>query len=270
MTARKLTTKYVEKPWGRDSLPSLFPHGGSGRIGEVWFDGPDGRVPPLLVKYIFTSERLSIQVHPTDAEGRERGLPGGKEECWYILDAEPDARLGIGTRAALSGEALRTAALDGSVEDLMDWKPVKPGDFFFIPAGTVHAIGAGISLVEVQQNVDVTYRLYDYGRPRELHLDDGVAVSHARPYGRVPINLADVAEADLLDRSEAPFVLRLRSFAAGREALIGTKGEGWFVPLSGSGRIAGQPWAAGECWLLDGPVALASDEPARALIATLV
>src|SRR3546814_17216030 len=101
-------------------------------------------------------------VHPNDAQARERGLPGGKEECWYILDAEPDAKLGIGLTRRLSGEELRAAALDGSIEQLMDWKAVNAGDFFFIPAGTVTDIGAGLKLVEVQQNFDVTSRLYDY------------------------------------------------------------------------------------------------------------
>ena len=99
----------------------------------------------------------------------------------------------------------------------MDWKPVKAGDFFYIPAGTVHAIGAGIALVEVQQNVDVTYRLYDYGRPRELHLDDGVAVSVARPYDRAPETIADKSEAHLLDRNEAPFSLDLLMLGADLE-----------------------------------------------------
>lgn len=99
-----------------------------------------------------------------------------------MLDAEPDARLGIGTLRDMSSEALRAAAMDGSIEQMIDWKPVQRGDFFYIPAGTVHAIGAGISLIEIQQNADITYRLYDYGRPRELHLDDGIAVSKAVPY----------------------------------------------------------------------------------------
>jgi mannose-6-phosphate isomerase len=270
VTARRLATKYVEKPWGRYTLPALFPDGDGQRIGEVWFEGPDGQHPPLLVKYIFTSERLSIQVHPNDAEGRERGLPGGKSECWYILDAEADARLGVGMREPLSGEALRAAALDGSIEALMDWKVVKAGDFFYIPAGTVHAIGAGVSLVEVQQNVDVTYRLYDYGRPRELHLDDGVAVSHAEPYHRLSPNLAMIGDADLLDRNHAPFILHLRSYGSGDSVHIGSEdGPSWFIPLTGSGGLDGQRWAAGECWLLDGPAHFASAENSRILIATL-
>lgn len=269
MTARKLHTKYVEKPWGRDALPALFPDGGDRRIGEVWFDGPEGEHPTLLVKYIFTSEKLSIQVHPNDDQGRARGLPGGKTECWYILDAEPGATLGIGLHEPLTADALRAAALDGSIEAKMDWKPVRPGDFFFIPAGTVHAIGAGVTLVEVQQNVDVTYRLYDYGRPRELHLEDGAAVSVAEPYHRLSPNLAMIGEAHLVERANAPFALQLRSFGKGDSAHIGTEGPGWFVPLSGHGALDGQRWEAGECWLLDGPAHLACNDDARTLIATL-
>ncbi|MBN8819678.1 MAG: class I mannose-6-phosphate isomerase [Sphingomonas sp.] len=268
MPATKLATKYVEKPWGRTDLPGFFPDGAGRQIGEVWFDGPEGRHPPLLVKYIFTSERLSIQVHPNDAEGQDRGLPGGKSECWLILDAEPGATLGMGTLAPLDGETLRAASLDGGIETLMDWKPVKPGDFFYIPAGTVHAIGAGVTLVEVQQNVDVTYRLYDYGRPRELHLVDGVAVSIAQPYVRPPVTIAQRDKALLLDRDEAPFRLDLVTFASGSHELDDA-GERWFIPLSGHGTIDGARWEAGQCWLLEGPAALAVADGTRALIASL-
>lgn len=268
MSAVRLDTKYVEKPWGRDTLPALFPDGGGRRIGEVWFDGPAGQHPPLLVKYIFTSERLSIQVHPNDDQGRARGLPGGKSECWLVLDAEPGATLGMGTRAPLDSETLRAASLDGRIEQLMDWKPVSAGDFFYIPAGTVHAIGAGITLVEVQQNVDVTYRLYDYGRPRELHLDGGIAVSVAEPYPRAPINSADHPGV-LLDASEAPFTLCLTALPQG-ERQIGKGGEtSWFVPLDGAGLIDGAPWSAGQCWLLDGMTALTTATSGQALLATL-
>ncbi len=267
--ARKLATKYVEKPWGRDDLPALFPDGADRRIGEVWFDGPEGEHPPLLVKYLFTSERLSIQVHPDDDQGRARGLPGGKNECWLVLEAEPGATLGMGTIAPLDAETLRTASLDGRIEQLMDWKPVKAGDFFYIPAGTVHAIGAGIMLVEVQQNVDVTYRLYDYGRPRELHLEDGVAVSRAEPYARAPVNIADWIEGNLLDRDEAPFALRLTTLPAG-SARIGAAGvQGWFMPLTGAGTIDGAAWSAGQCWLTEGETMLVTAQEGRALFASL-
>lgn len=265
MSAVKLATKYVEKPWGRTRIPAIFPNPDGKRIGEIWFDGPQGERPPLLVKYIFTSERLSIQVHPNDAQGKERGLPSGKEECWYILEAEPDARLGIGLNGALTPEELRAAALDGSIEQLMDWKPVRPGDFFYIPAGTVHAIGAGITLVEVQQNVDVTYRLYDYGRPRELHLDDGVAVSKPEPYPFATCNIPLGRDAQLM--SGDPFALEMKSMDAG--AAITLEGMSWFIPLDGSGEIDSKPWQGSECWLIKNNAELIVNEKTDALIARL-
>src|SRR5690606_21069723 len=129
---------------------------------------PPPELDQLLVKYIFTSEKLSVQVHPSDAQAA-LGEPGdrGKEECWLVLDAEPGAQLGLGLTRNLAQDELRAAALDGSIEDMLGWRSVSPGDFFRILPGTVHAIGPGLSLVEVQQNSDTTYRLYDYGRPRE-------------------------------------------------------------------------------------------------------
>ncbi|MBB4640124.1 class I mannose-6-phosphate isomerase [Rhizorhapis suberifaciens] len=265
MTTIKLTTKYIEKPWGRTQIPAIFPNPDGRQIGEIWFDGPEGERPPLLVKYIFTSERLSIQVHPNDAEAKERGLPGGKEECWYILEAEPDARLGVGLNRHLNGEELRTAALDGSIEQLMDWKPVQAGDFFFIPAGTVHAIGAGITLVEVQQNVDVTYRLYDYGRPRELHLEDGVAVSKAEPYAFSPRNISLGSNAQLMPGK--PFALEMK--ALDRGTAISLSGTSWFIPLSGSGELGGKSWRGSECWYIQDAAELTVAEKANALIARI-
>jgi mannose-6-phosphate isomerase len=172
-----LPRRMVEKPWGKNNLPAPFETESGRSIGEIWFEPPP-EVPSILVKYIFTSDKLSVQVHPSDEQARQLGEKDrGKEECWLILDADPDAKLGIGFGQHLDVEALRAAALDGSIEQLMDWYPVRRGDFFYIPAGTVHAIGAGISLIEVQQNSDITYRFYDYGRPRELHLDQSVAVA---------------------------------------------------------------------------------------------
>lgn len=179
----RLPTRSVSKPWGKAELPPPFPTASDdGPIGEIWFE-PTPQLPDMLVKYIFTSEKLSVQVHPSDAQTQALGLGRqGKEECWLVLDADPGAVLGIGFTSPLSRAALRAAALDGSIESLMAWHPVKAGDFFYIPANTVHAIGAGISLIEVQQTSDITYRLYDYGRPRELHLDDALAVAQLGPY----------------------------------------------------------------------------------------
>jgi mannose-6-phosphate isomerase len=177
-----LTIRQVAKPWGRDNLPAPFVAPAGERIGEIWFEPPP-ELPELLVKYIFTSEALSVQVHPSDAETLAKGLGRqGKEECWLIIGAEPGAKLGIGFKAPVDPGAMRKAAIDGSIEHLLAWHSVAPGDFFYIPAGTVHAIGGGVSLIEVQQNSDITYRLYDYGRPRELHLEDGIAVAHGGRY----------------------------------------------------------------------------------------
>lgn len=133
----------------------------------------------------------------------------GKEEIWYILDCEPGATLGIGLTAPLSPDQFRRAAIDGSLEQWIDWKLARPGDCYFIPAGTVHAIGAGITLVEVQQNADITYRLYDYSRPRDLHLDDGVAVSRLASYDRACIAAPLGSDQCLIDRTNAPFSLDL-------------------------------------------------------------
>jgi mannose-6-phosphate isomerase len=237
----KLDRRYVEKPWGRTQLPQLFDGSAGKRIGEVWFT--NGADLPLLAKYIFTSERLSIQVHPDDEQARARGLSQGKSECWYILDAEPDATLGLGLKRPIDRDALRAAALDGSIEDLIDWRPVRAGHFVLVPSGTVHAIGAGISLLEFQQNSDVTYRLYDYGRPRELHLDDGIAVSNAAPF---PDGLIQhLSDADDLTLVEGPhFTLVLTHGDALQDR------QRWVLPLEGevrSGHSVGRP---GDCLLL--------------------
>jgi mannose-6-phosphate isomerase len=176
---RQIATRMVEKVWGRDSLPAPFAAPPGQRIGEIWFEPPP-ELPQVLVKYLFTSEKLSVQVHPSDAQA----LAGeaGKEECWLVLDAEPGASLAIGFERQVTTEQIRQAALDGSIEHLLYWHPVSAGDLFYLPAGTVHAIGPGLSLLEVQQNSDTTFRLYDYGRPRELHLDRALAVAEGAPY----------------------------------------------------------------------------------------
>ena len=177
-----LETRTVEKPWGKDLLPAPFKTPAGKRIGEIWFV-PPADLPQLLVKYLFTSEKLSVQVHPSDTQTLAAGLGRqGKEECWLVIDAEPGATLGIGFRREIDAEAMRAAALDGSVEDMLEWYPVSAGDFFYIPANTVHAIGGGCAIIEIQQNSDITYRLYDYGRPRELHLDEAIAVAKGVPH----------------------------------------------------------------------------------------
>lgn len=235
----KLNREYVEKPWGRTSLPPMFDAPDGKRIGEVWFTG--GSDLPLLAKYIFTSEALSIQVHPNDEQARARGLPSGKTECWYILDAEPDAVLGFGLTREVAEDELRSAALDGSIKQLMHWQPVQAGDFVFVPAGTIHAIGAGISLLEFQQNADVTYRLYDYGRPRELHLDDGLAVARKGPYD--PSLIQHLSAGDGRSLVDGKFKL----VSGTTDAL--TDLQRWVMPISGRVRSGGEIGEAGDVLL---------------------
>jgi mannose-6-phosphate isomerase len=237
----KLQRQYVEKPWGRTELPAAFDRLSGKRIGEIWFTGAGDQ--PLLVKYLFTSERLSIQVHPNDEQARARGLPRGTSECWTILDAEPGATLGLGLTRECSAEELRSAALDGSIEQLMDWRPVHAGDFFLVPPGTIHAIGGGISLLEFQQNSDVTYRLYDYGRPRELHLDDAVAVASRAPYRSALAQRLDNCELQtLVDGQQFEFVHATIDAMQGRWR--------WVIPLDGEIRAGDDVARAGDCLLL--------------------
>lgn len=189
MTPRQLPTRMVEKIWGRAALPAPFHAPAGQQIGEIWFEPPP-ELPQVLVKYLFTSEKLSVQVHPSD----ETALAGeaGKEECWLVLDAEPGARLAIGFDRDVTSAEIEAAAKDGTIEALLTWHPAQAGDLFYLPAGTVHAIGPGLSLVEVQQASDTTFRLYDYGRPRELHLDRALAVTEGTPYAdRHRRNIAD-------------------------------------------------------------------------------
>ncbi|KPF63288.1 class I mannose-6-phosphate isomerase, partial [Porphyrobacter sp. AAP60] len=179
--ARQLPSRMVAKVWGREHLPAPFSAPEGETIGEIWFEPPP-ELPQVLVKYLFTSDKLSVQVHPSDAEAK----PGeaGKEECWLVLDAEPGARLAIGFEREASSDDIAAAAADGTIERLLTWHPAQAGDLFYLPAGTVHAIGPGLSLLEVQQNSDTTFRLYDYGRPRELHLERGLAVARGVPYAK--------------------------------------------------------------------------------------
>lgn len=250
MPAVKLLTKVVEKPWGRTDRQAPFADLPPRQqpVGEIWFEKPDAQ-PELLVKYLFTSERLSIQVHPNDEAARSAGYRRGKDEAWLVLSAEPGAEIGIGLRKAISKEALRTAALDGTIEELVDWRPVAAGDFYYSPAGTVHAIGKGVVLIEVQQNVDLTYRLYDYGRPRELHLDEGIAVATAAPYQGLARSGPGRLGRDILATGPAFVVERWRGEFEGR---VAAPGGIWLVPIGGEARVDSQIAAPGSVWLLEG------------------
>lgn len=145
---------------------------------------PDKDNFPLLIKLIDACDKLSVQVHPDDEYANKEGLPAGKTEMWYILDAKEGAKLvyGMNKDITLDDEAIKNAAADGTLEQYLNYVEVKKGDVFFIPAGLVHAIGEGILIAEVQQNSNTTYRMYDYdrkdknGNKRELHIEKAVQV----------------------------------------------------------------------------------------------
>ena len=260
-----LTTKTVEKPWGKDALPPPFEAPEGKRIGEIWFE-PPADLPQLLVKYIFTSEKLSVQVHPSDTQTEAAGLGRqGKEECWLVIDAEPGAVLGIGFAETVGPEAMRQAALDGSIEDMLVWHPVQRGDFFYIPANTVHAIGAGVSIIEIQQNSDITYRLYDYGRPRELHLEEAIAVARGEPHD--PAGQRHVPETTSQTLVEGPH-FRLDKIAGLPETQVASlyRGALLVLPREGEAIVDGEPVEPGQCALAHSIDAITFDAAGSCLI----
>jgi len=274
----ELVPLFQERIWGRQNLAPFYTNlAVKHPIGEVWFTFKDNRtragerladligehpeilgsafapgypgVCPLLVKFLFTSERLSVQVHPRDDYAHEHHQSLGKTEAWYVMAGEPDSQVAVGFKEKLTAQRMEQAARSGEIESLLDWRPVKAGDLIFVPAGTVHAIGAGMTICEVQQNSDITYRLYDYGRPRELHLEHGINVSDLGPHH---------------DRTE------LRTLGPGREELVvcdyfrierlkvaesihfagGAPYYSLLTCIKGSGQIAGESFAAGQSWLV--------------------
>ncbi len=241
-----LEKREVEKPWGKDNLPWPFTSRPGQRIGEIWFEPPP-ELNQLLVKYIFTSEALSVQVHPSDDQTISSGLGRcGKDECWYVIDAEPGAKLAVGFNRHMTPQTITQAALSGDIEELLAWHPVHPGSFFYIPAGTVHAIGAGITLIEVQQNSDTTYRLYDYGRPRELHLEQAEEVMHCHPYDNTMKRQIPPDGSICLVQGPIFRLHRLAGPVSEHEREL-YKGPVLILPLAESITIDGRPINQGEC-----------------------
>ena len=239
-----------EKVWGSPLTEPWYRNPEGRKIGEVWFAAADS--VPLLVKLLFTSESLSVQVHPDDVYARAHGGERGKTEMWHVLRAEEGARIGLGPREPLTPEGLRAASLTGEIERMLHWMTARAGDTFFAPAGTLHAIGGGLVLCEVQQYSDVTYRLYDYGRPRELHLDEAVAVARVEPYeGRVEA-LPVACPYFRTDRLVVNGAVQCP--AVGRNTI--------YVAIEGDGTIAGEAFHAGEAWEIragDGPFEIVSE-----------
>lgn len=206
----RLKPFFSERVWGRASLAPWYRETGTTElVGEAWLTGPqcvvetgpmagrtldevakesgpellgvggDGEFP-LLVKVLFPNEKLSVQVHPDDAQAQAMGQPRGKTECWYVLEAEPGAAVALGLQEGADAAAVERAIGAGTIEEMLIQVPVSVGDMVFVDAGTVHAIGPGVTLLETQQTSDTTFRMWDYGRPRELHVQQGIAATKFR------------------------------------------------------------------------------------------
>ncbi len=274
----RLAPFFSERVWGKTSLAPWFRSTGTQElVGEAWLTGPqsvvetgpyagerldavvakdraavlgqasgDNNEPafPLLVKMLFPADKLSVQVHPDDMQAQLIGEPRGKTECWYVLEAEPGAEVALGLKEGVTLDEVRTAIADGTLEGKLKMVPVTAGDMLFVDAGTVHAIGPGVVLLETQQLSDRTYRMFDYGRPRELHVEQGLGVTKL-------LTRAGKVTPQPMDRfvrliEEQYFSVDRFDLASGG-VTVTMEGPGCLVGLSGTARIQS---GAGEVELL--------------------
>jgi mannose-6-phosphate isomerase len=239
MPIEHASVRAIHKPWGVSDLRPWSSIDGTGdAVGELWFERAEKNapIPALLLKLLFTSAPLSIQVHPDDTFARALGMANGKSEAWYIISAELDAQIGVGLKRRITPQELRAAITNGSIVELVEWRPVAKGDVVFIPAGTIHALGAGIVLAEIQQRSDTTFRLFDYGRERELHIDNGVAVANAWPLRSPPDPIRLTAERTVLVASQH-FVLERIELPEGSSWALLAESETWVLALDGHAAI---------------------------------
>ena len=239
MAIEHASVQVARKPWGvADLHPWSSIEVSREPVGELWFERADTNAPvtALLLKLLFTSEPLSIQVHPDDEFARSIGMPNGKTEAWYILSATPGAQVALGLKRQLTPKQLRAAIRDGSIAALAQWRPVAKGDIIFVPAGTIHAIGAGIVLAEIQQRSDTTFRLFDHGRQRELHEDRAVAVSDAGPAQTQPGSRRLSAARTALIASPH-FVIEQIDLPANSSWTLNADQETWILLTEGRARI---------------------------------
>jgi mannose-6-phosphate isomerase len=220
----RLEPLFVERIWGFADLRPWYDHVATGDpIGEVWLTGDECVVldgpfaggtladvfakeplamvgleaptgaSPLLLKILFAKDKLSVQVHPDDHMAQKYGEPRGKTECWYTLSAEPGAKVAVGLHPGVTLEQIEREVADGTLEQSLEAVPVAAGDLIFVDAGTVHAVWPGSVLLETQQYSDTTYRLFDYGRPRELHVAKAIeAIRLKTEAGKIaPVVLKD-------------------------------------------------------------------------------
>ncbi len=257
MTIEKAVVLAVDKPWGRMDLRpwSGLQHDGAA-IGELWFERANSgaRRPDLLLKLIFANEALSIQVHPDDNLAWSLGQPNGKTEAWYIVSATPGAQVALGLKRRISTAQLRSAIDDGSIADLARWCVVTDGTVVFVPAGTIHAIGAGLIIAEIQQRSDTTFRLYDFDRNRGLDIESALAAAFAGPAAQPSApQTGSFVWSSLIACPH--FELDCIDLIAAGHSAIHAERETWFLALEGSAEVGPINVRAGEAIFLEAETA---------------
>jgi len=238
---------------GDECVIATGPHKGE-KLGAVFAAAHDGLVgegtpagSPILIKVIFARDKLSVQVHPDDAMACKYGEPRGKTECWYALDAEPGARVAVGLKPGTTIEQVREEIADGTLETHLNAVPVARGDMVFIDAGTVHAIWPGSILLETQQYSDTTYRMFDYGRPRELHIAKSLeATKLATRAGKIaPQKLGDRTVLIDVDYFRVEQIAVDGSWTSENLRYIGEEaGLAYLFAAGGAGRVSGSGFEA--------------------------
>ena len=264
--------RYDVRVWGFRDLRPWYDHVAEGDpIGEVWLTGDDSLVAtgphagkklaalfseahelllglgvpmsesPLLIKVLFAKEKLSVQVHPDDKMAQKYGDPRGKTECWYALAAEPGAKVALGLKDGVTLKQVEEEIHSGTLEQSLKLVDVEREDLIFVDAGTVHAIWPGAILLETQQNCDLTYRMFDYGRPRELHIAKSLEAT------KLTTRAGKVAPKQLRDRA---LLIDVEYFRIERVPVNGSRtseslrgeqkpGLAWLFAAEGSGRLTG-------------------------------
>ena len=270
----RIEPHFDPRVWGYRDLHPWFDRVAEDQpIGEVWLTGDQCRVAtgphagkrlaelfraahrqllgenaperesPLLIKVLFAREKLSVQVHPDDLLAQKAGQPRGKTECWYALAAAPGAQVALGLKPGATLDRVRRQIADGTLESSLNTLPVFQGDMIFVDAGTVHSIFPGAILLETQQNCDITYRMFDYGRPRELHVEQSLEAA------KLQTRAGKVAPRQLADRT---VLIATEYFRVERVPVDGAmtsaalRGEddspnlAYLFAAAGTGRIGGQ------------------------------
>lgn len=276
----RLKPWFSPRPWGRRSLEPWYSASQVGTtepVGEAWLTGPESLIEtgphsgqtlsavaqshtaqllgadatpaefPLLVKLLFPADKLSVQVHPDDTHAQAMGQPRGKTECWYVLSADLGAKIALGLASGATLDSVRAAIAAGTLEDLLNWVPVTPGDMFFVDAGTVHAIGPGMVLLETQQTCDITFRMYDYGRPRKLHVHDALRVmkTHTAAGKVAPQKIRSESGKEFTRLiQQRYFTVDRYDLAAAEQLSIPADRPGCLVALTGAATIAADSHAA--------------------------